>query len=261
MEKLVICGGGNMGFAIASLCVKKLSNIKLQIVEQREERRVEIKSKLNVEVLSELPELNDAAILFAVKPQDFTSLNLKAKKPKLVISIMAGITTQKITNIMGENTAVIRCMPNTPLQIGEGMTVYFANKNVVDEQRNFAETILSAAGKTLQVYDEGMLDAATAVSGSGPAYLYHFMESYIAAAKEIGFSDADAELLVTQTIKGAYSLWEAGDVSIAELRRRVTSKGGTTEAALNEFNRLNVATALLSGIQQALKRSKELGVA
>ena len=259
MQRLVICGGGNMGFAIASLCTSKLPNLKIQVIEQREERRTEIKSKLNVDVLTEIPNVSNAALLFAIKPQDFTTLKLQGTKPELVISIMAGITTEKIVNILGDSTPVIRCMPNTPLQIGEGMTVYFANKNVTEEQRSFAENILSAAGKTLQVFDEGMLDAATAVSGSGPAYLYHFMESYIAAAKEIGFSEQDAELLVTQTIKGAYSLWEAGDVSIAELRRRVTSKGGTTEAALNEFNRLGAATTLSSGIKQALKRSKELG--
>ena len=149
-------------------------------------------------------------------------------------------------------------MPNTPLQIGMGVTAYFAADAVDDAERERVERVLRAGGIVMRVVQEDQLDGVTALSGSGPAYVFYMIEAFLEAAAELGFSDVQAKQLVAQTFLGATTLWRDGDLPPAELRRRVTSKGGTTEAALRVFETYHVQEALRKGALRACERSREL---
>ena len=152
---------------------------------------------------------------------------------------------------------LVRVMPNTPALVGEGMSVYFASEVVNDEEREWIRKLFSSCGKCMEVESENAIDAATAVSGSGPAYLFYLAEQMIEAAKNLGFQAEQAETLVKQTLKGASLLLQEQE-SAAELRRRVTSPGGTTESALKRFAEGKVEFHLKDGLEQAYLRAREL---
>lgn len=203
-------------------------------------------------------------IVLAVKPQlmEIVCRPLKEtcqSEQPLIISIAAGITIQNL-NIWLDNpkAAIVRSMPNTPSLVQSGMTGVFANPTVSQEQINIAESILRAVGKTLWLDNEAALDAVTAVSGSGPAYFFLVMESMQKAAQELGLSAEDARLLVLQTAFGASKLAIASNDNAAELRQRVTSKGGTTEAALNKLIAGGLPSLFEEAMVAAAIRSKEL---
>ena len=155
---------------------------------------------------------------------------------------------------------LVRVMPNTPALVGEGMSVFYASEAVTREGRDWVVRLLSSCGLCLEVDDENAVDAATAVSGSGPAYLFYLAEQMIEAAKNLGFRADQAEVLVKQTLKGA-SLLLQNDESAAELRRRVTSPGGTTEAALKRFGEGKVENHLRDGLESAYQRARQLSEA
>lgn len=203
-------------------------------------------------------------IVLAVKPQDinrlFNSIKDYIDPQQLVLSIMAGIKISTIAK--GLNAAkVIRAMPNLPAQIGAGMTVYTSSEDVTRIELVTVQNLLSASGKTIYVEREEMLNAATAVSGSGPAYVFYFMQSLIEAAKEMGFSTSEAELLTYQTFKGAVDLFNKYDFTCEEWIKKVSSKGGTTEAAIKGFDANTVKNSFKSGVMAALKRAEELSEA
>ncbi len=217
---------------------------------------------------------NDAVInevdvvVLAVKPQILravaeTSAALLQAKQALVVSIAAGISQASLSRWIGEKVAIVRCMPNTPALVLTGATALHANSNVSDEQRDLAENILRAVGISLWVADESELDIVTAVSGSGPAYYFLLMESMEKAAVEMGLSKETARLLIQQTALGAAKIALESNESPEQLRNRVTSPGGTTQRAIETFERgdfsLLVSKALNAAKERSIEMSKQLG--
>jgi pyrroline-5-carboxylate reductase len=201
-------------------------------------------------------------VVLAVKPQHIPEVlaDLKGvlKPDQLVISIAAGVRISTITAGLGHRN-VVRTMPNTPAQIGLGISGWTATDEVNAEQKAWVRLILSVMGKEIYFSDEAYLDMVTAVSGSGPAYLYLFAESLIDAAVELGLSRKDAQALVLQTLLGAAHLMIKSDKTPAELRRDVTSKGGTTEQAVRVFEESQLDKIVGKAVKAACQRAKELG--
>jgi len=201
-------------------------------------------------------------VLLSVKPQQMRDVaqNLAPHLTnQLVISIAAGIRITDLSRWLNNYSAIVRTMPNMPALINQGITGIFANPSVSEEQRAMANAILSAVGSTLWLKDEAQLDAVTAVSGSGPAYVFYFIEAMQKAAEELGFTPEQGRQLALSTFSGAVELAGNSAESVATLRERVTSKGGTTYAALTSLEQSGVAKAIIKAIEAADSRSKELG--
>lgn len=201
-------------------------------------------------------------ILLAVKPQDFAALasTLKAftNPEQVVFSIMAGIKVETISDSLG-CPKVVRAMPNLPAQIGMGMTVFTSSPSIDKKELFIMQNLINTTGKSVYVEREDMIDAATAISGSGPAYVYYFMQAMIDAGVKMGFTPSQAELLVNQTFMGAVHLHNQSDYTCNEWIQKVASKGGTTEAALKIFGKNNLDAGTKEGLDAALNRAKELG--
>jgi len=207
-------------------------------------------------------------VVLAVKPQTLRDVaqqiapSLKQKNV-LVVSIAAGISQQSLSQWLGNDVAVVRCMPNTPALVQTGATALHANANVDGEQKDLAENILRAVGLTLWVSDETQLDAVTAVSGSGPAYFFLLMEAMEKAGIELGLDEHSARLLIQQTALGAAKIALESSESPAQLRARVTSPGGTTQQAIETFTQNGfvelVAKALHAARDRSIEMSQELG--
>jgi pyrroline-5-carboxylate reductase len=179
------------------------------------------------------------------------------RKP-LVLSIAAGITLGQLESWIGTELPIVRCMPNTPALVETGATGLFANQNVSDVQRDQARSIMGAVGLALWVENEDQIDAVTAVSGSGPAYFFLVMEAMMAAGRDLGLSEQVAKQLTLQTALGSAQMAITSDVEPAELRRRVTSPGGTTERAIGIMEDQQLRAVFKQALQGAYDRSKEL---
>ena len=201
-------------------------------------------------------------LLLAVKPQDserlFEQIQPFIQPGQVYVSIMAGVKMARIGAALGVEK-VIRAMPNLPAQIGAGVTAFTSTDQVTRIELVMVQNLLSTTGKTLYVENEDMIDAATAISGSGPAYVFYFMKAMIESARQMGFSQGEAELLVSQTFTGAVDLYNKSDFSCEEWIGKVASKGGTTEAALRVFTETQLHQDIMSGTQAALQRARELG--
>lgn len=201
-------------------------------------------------------------VVLSVKPQRLSAVlkGLKGHIPTdaLVLSIVAGASIEKISKGL-EHLAIVRSMPNTPGQIGEGITVWTASQAVTSEQREQARQILSALGEEIFVEDESFLDMATALSGTGPAYVFLFMEALIDAGVHLGFPRRIAEQLVVQTLKGAVAYYQQAGRHPATLRNQVTSPGGTSAEALYYLEKAGFRTAISRAVWAAYQRSLELG--
>jgi pyrroline-5-carboxylate reductase len=232
----------------------------------RRERVIELQARYGVAAFTD----NAAAvpdsdvIVLSIKPQRLENvlkeLNGKLKADALVISIIAGAPIERISLGLG-HPAVIRAMPNTPAQIGHGITVWTAAPAVLENQRTTAQAILAALGEEIYVDEEYYLDMATALSGTGPAYVYLFMEAMVDAGVHLGFPRRIAEQLVAQTVRGSvdYYTQRADPVHLARLRNAVTSPGGTSAAALYYLEKAGFRTAISRAIWAAYERSRELG--
>lgn len=202
-------------------------------------------------------------VILAVKPQMMKPVlqaiasTAQQTKP-LIISIAAGIESASLERWLGGNMPIVRCMPNTPALVQTGATALFANAHVSDKQRDIANHILKAVGIALWVNDESELDAVTAVSGSGPAYFFMVMEAMQAAGEQLGLSPDAAKQLTLQTALGAAQMAIASDVDAAELRRRVTSPGGTTERAIGVFEQQGLPQIFSQALTACRDRSVEL---
>ena len=208
--------------------------------------------------------INEAdVIVLAVKPQTLGAVAksiaplIRQRKP-LVVSIAAGISQYSLSNWLGADTAIVRCMPNTPALVLTGATALHANNKVTTEQRNLAENILRSVGIALWVEDESELDAVTAVSGSGPAYYFLLMEAMEKAALELGLSETTARLLVQQTALGAAKIALESSESPEQLRKRVTSPGGTTQQAIETFQQGGFTELVSKALHAARDRSIEM---
>ena len=201
-------------------------------------------------------------IILSVKPQDFKQLALTIKpfikENQLVLSVMAGVTIATIQNELNCQK-VVRSMPNIPTQIGMGMTAFSASTNVDRKELFIIQNLINTTGKSVYVEDEKLLNAATAISGSGPAYVFYFMNAMITAAVELGFNESEAELLVNQTFMGSVAIQNSYSISNEEWIAKVASKGGTTESALKVFNENALSKNIVEAINAANTRAIELG--
>lgn len=263
--KITIIGCGNMGliYARAFLKYNIVSKENLLLAEKNETRKQEL-LKLDVGQVTVVndPKIAESDIvIIAVKPQDLTDLAAELKHilepAKCIISIMAGMKIQRIEELLN-NRSIIRAMPNSPAELGMGMTGFTANKSLSMEQIRKAENLLATTGRTVFFEDEELLDAVTAVSGSGPAYFFYVVKHMIEAGKQMGFDEATSTMLVKQTMLGSYHLINNANKSLDDLIKAVASKGGTTEAALSVFNEKEVGENLQKGMVKARDRATEL---
>ena len=202
-------------------------------------------------------------VVLAVKPQVMKDVacgiaSSVAERRPLIVSIAAGITEPILRHWLGDETAIVRCMPNTPAMVQSGATAMYANTRVSNEQRSIAESILRAVGIVIWVDDEAMMDAVTALSGSGPAYLFLFIEALQDAGRELGISEETAYLLALQTAFGAAKMALESEENAATLRQRVTSPGGTTERAINTLHEGGFRELVSRALHAAAERSREL---
>jgi pyrroline-5-carboxylate reductase len=264
-KKIAFIGPGVMAEAmIAGLLNKKLANAENIVASgPREERSVELHKKYGIKTTTENASAisNADVVVLSVKPQRLSEVmkGLKGiQSDALVLSIVAGASIKKISTGL-KHKSVVRSMPNTPGQIGEGITVWTSSKEVTEEQQRMARGILGALGEEVFVEDEGYLDMATALSGSGPAYVFLFTEALIDAGVHMGFPRRIAEQLVLKTIKGSASFYEHAGRHPATLRNQVTSPGGTSAEALYYLEKAGFRTAISRAIWAAYQRSLELG--
>jgi pyrroline-5-carboxylate reductase len=264
-NKIAFIGPGVMAEAmIAGLLNKKLAKPEnIVAAGPREERGTELQKKHGIKSTTD----NAAAVhgadvvVLSVKPQRLTEVmkGLKGiRADALVLSIIAGANIKKISTGL-KHKSIVRSMPNTPGQIGEGITVWTASKEVTDEQQEMTRAILGALGEEVFVEDESYLDMATALSGSGPAYVFLFTEALIDAGVHMGFPRRIAEQLVLQTIKGSASYYQGASRHPATLRNQVTSPGGTSAEALYYLEKAGFRTAISRAVWAAYQRSLELG--
>ena len=263
--KIAIVGCGNMGMAFARSFVQYdlVKKADLLLIEKSPERCETLKKEKEGVVVGTINEqiAGYDLVILSIKPQDFSAVasELKAvlQPNQIILSIMAGINIARIQEELN-HTFVVRAMPNTPAMLGQGITGFTSSPGIATAQILKIENLISATGRTVFLEDEAMLDAVTALSGSGQAYFYYVVKNMIEAGKQMGFDEGMASLLVKQTMIGAYHLINNAELSLDELIQAVASKGGTTEAALKTFTEFRVDMGLQTGILNAEKRAKEL---
>ena len=256
-----LIGGGVMGEVFLSAGIRSgLFDVERTIVcDIRPERCEELAKKYKVRTTSNLQEAFASSELafLAVKPQDLEAIKSDLSDRTCLVSIMAGVTIKTLQDLF-KTENVIRVMPNTPAAIGEGMSVWTVAGSVSEDQRNLVSSLLSAIGAEYFVEDEEVLDMATAVSGSGPAFVFFFLESLISAAEKIGFPLEEAVNISVQTLYGAAAYARESDYDPATLRAMVTSKGGTTAEGIGVLEDFKFREILENCVRAAYNRSKEL---
>ncbi len=265
-KTITFIGAGNMARSLIAGLIEDKAALNIRVADPDTAQLASIQQSWpQIEVFADNNKAveNADVVVLAVKPQIMQSvcnaLASAINNPEtLLISIAAGVTEQKIKQWLGGQRPIVRCMPNTPALVQSGMTGLFANDQVSEEQRSLAESILRAVGVTLWFADEDKLDAVTAVSGSGPAYFFLVMEAMQKAAQTLGLEPQDARLLVLQTAFGSAKLALESEDEAAVLRQKVTSKGGTTEAAINKLLSSGLVELFEEALIAARDRAKEL---
>lgn len=258
MSRSIIGGLINCGFPATHITAANPSMGKLEKLEQ------------DFNILTTQDNLkaveNADMVVLGVKPQmmklaceQLAPLGEKLKD-KLFVSVAVGVSCERICQLLGQQVQVARCMPNTPSLFGKGASGIYAG-HIDAQSKAFTEYVVAATGLVVWVEKEQQIDAVTAISGSGPAYFFLFMEAMVEKAKAFGFDEHTAKLLVQQTAMGAACMVERSDESIAQLRQNVTSKGGTTAAALAVFEQQGLSKAVDQAMQAACDRAQELGAA
>jgi pyrroline-5-carboxylate reductase len=259
-------GGGNMGGAlIRGLIARGLSAQRISVGEAHQPRRIELADQLGVHVTADNREAVQRAdvVVIAVKPQDMAGTVQRVAEafgsnPPLVISIAAGIRVADIQAWCGAGVAVVRAMPNRPALSGVGATGLYAPVSVGETHRALAAQVMGAVGTTVWVSDESLIDVVTALSGSGPAYFFLVAELMTDAAVKLGLDRASALELAIQTLHGAGRMARDSDGDLARLRAEVTSKGGTTEAAVRAFDAANLRGIVAGALAAATERGREM---
>ncbi len=265
-KTIAFIGPGAMAEAMLSGLIRQnlASPEHLLVAGPRLERGQQLKDKYGVQPFNDnaAAAIQADVVVLSVKPQRLTNVmeNLKGaiRKDALVLSIIAGATLRKISRGLSHHI-IVRSMPNTPAQIGEGITVWTVSASVSAEQKEIARAILGALGQEVFVEDEHYLDMATALSGTGPAYVFMFMEAMIDAGVHMGFPRRIAEQLVVETIRGSVDFYKTNEVHVAALRNQVTSPGGTSAEALYYLEKAGFRTAISRAVWAAYQRSLELG--
>lgn len=270
-KKIGFIGGGNMASSlIQGLIASGHAQNQLWVSDSNQEILHALAENLNVNVSANNDDVVNEVdvVVLSVKPQVLREVaeqiaNITRKRKLLVVSIAAGISQDSLSEWLGTEVAIVRCMPNTPALVRTGATALHANENVSDEQKDLAENILRSVGISLWVVHESELDAVTAVSGSGPAYYFLLMEAMEKAALELGLDEHTARLLIQQTALGAAKIALESDETPGQLRQRVTSPGGTTQRAIETFEEgafsQLVSKALHAARDRSIEISKELG--
>ncbi len=266
IQKIGFIGGGNMASSLLSgLIASGHSPQHLWVSDINPETLKTLAKNLNVNTSTSNDELVNAVdvVVLAVKPQALSSVaksaaSLIRQKKSLVVSIAAGISQHSLSQWLGADTAIVRCMPNTPALVLTGATALHANAKVNAEQHDLAENIMRSVGIALWVNDESELDAVTAVSGSGPAYYFLLMEAMEKAALKLGLNEVTARLLVQQTALGAAKIALESSESPEQLRKRVTSPGGTTQQAIETFEKGGFTELVSKALHAARDRSVEM---
>ncbi|WP_134080797.1 pyrroline-5-carboxylate reductase [Thiohalophilus thiocyanatoxydans] len=258
-------GGGNMARSlIGGLCQSDLPPASLHVSEPDETRRQALQDDFGISVHADNQALVDACevVVLAVKPQQLkaviTALQSRADDGKLYLTIAAGIRTDSLQQWLGGERSIVRAMPNTPALVQSGATGLYANRHVTETQKGLAESILRAVGLTVWVTEEAQMDAVTALSGSGPAYFFMVMEMMEQAAVKLGLPTETARLLTLQTAFGAARLALEIEEDPAQLRRNVTSPGGTTEQAIQALADHDIQQMFEQALQAAHDRAREL---
>ncbi|WP_341224566.1 pyrroline-5-carboxylate reductase [uncultured Arcticibacterium sp.] len=263
--KLLVIGAGNMGLTYAKAIndFGILGDDKIMILDKSPEKLAELRADGVFEVFEELTDCVPQAqmIMVAVKPQHkdglFEEMKPLVKSDTLIISVMAGVTIDSMQNALGLEK-VVRAMPNLPAQLGLGMTTFFAATAVSETEQELMGKLLGSTGKSLKLDKEDDINTSTAIHGSGPAYIFYFMQAMMDAAEHYGYDEATAKLLVTQTFEGAVQQYKEGNFTPTEWMDRVASKGGTTRAALNKFDDENVREGIKKGAIACYDRAIEL---
>lgn len=252
MANAMLSGLKNNGFAMKNVC----------IVEPNAEKRAQLAAQFSVQITDSIQVEQSNIVILAIKPQQMKDVcaNLNtALSQQLVISIAAGIRTKDISRWLNGYTQIVRVMPNTPAQIQAGVSALYARDEVTEAQRNAAIEILNAIGKTLWLEDENQMDAVTAISGSGPAYVFFLIEALTEAAIKLGLSAENARLLALQTFAGASLLATQSTLPVETLRAQVTSKGGTTEQGVLVLESANIKEIIYQTAKAASEKSVILG--
>ena len=262
---VVFIGGGNMADALIGGMLKSgfaANQVRAVEVDGAARRRLSDKYRIECSAAVRGTVRAGEVVVFAVKPQQmkeaarFSGLKDNAN---LVISIAAGVTLASLGGWLGGHSKLVRAMPNTPALIGAGVTGLYALPGVSEAEKKQADTILGAVSATVWIADEALMDAVTAVSGSGPAYVFWFIEQLASAGVSLGLDPEVARKLALETVLGSAKLAAQSTDSPAVLRERVTSKGGTTEAALKAFEEQKLAERFLRAVEAARDRGAELG--
>ncbi|QCO67223.1 pyrroline-5-carboxylate reductase [Luteimonas yindakuii] len=268
-HSIAFIGGGNMARSlVGGLIGGGLAAQRIHVADPGDAVRAALEADFGVATFADAGEAVAAADVWvmAVKPQVLRVVceglaDTARERVPLVVSVAAGITTAQIERWLGGEAAVVRTMPNTPSLLGAGMTGLYANARVDAAGRTLAEALLSATGRTAWIDDETLMDAVTAISGSGPAYVFLFAEAMEAAAFAQGLPADAARLLVQQTLLGAARMLSESGEAPAELRRRVTSPNGTTQAALEAFEAGGLRALVADAVAAARRRGQELSAA
>jgi len=264
---LAFIGGGNMAASlVGGLIADGWNPANIRIADTDTDRLDQLSERFSVATMSDNYEaaVHADAIVLAVKPRIIKPVSqelagLIEDQGSLVISIAAGIREASLRHWLGEQTAIVRTMPNTPALVQSGATALYANPNTSEDQRNIAESILRAVGVAIWVDDEALMDAVTALSGSGPAYFFLFMEAMQTVGCELGLPEKTARLLTLQTAFGAAKMALESSEGVSTLRERVTSPGGTTERAIKSFQDDHLEDLVRKALKAAAERSDELG--
>ena len=262
-QKIGFIGAGNMARSlIGGLISSGVKSDNLFATDPSEDTRKALEKDFSIKTFADNQTLVDecSVVVFAVKPQILKTVatELKAKESALYLSIAAGIPSESIDNWLGSKKAVVRSMPNTPSLVLSGASGLFANAQVSDDQKDIAESILRAVGIAVWVDSEAQLDAVTALSGSGPAYFFMVMEAMEKAGRELGLPADTARLLAIQTGFGSTKLALEMDDAPEELRKKVTSPGGTTEQAIKTFEEQGLVEIFSKAMKAASDRAEEL---
>ena len=263
--RIAFLGGGNMASALIGGLLKKgvdASSISVIEVSPAARERLAARHGVRASTAPDAATQKADTLVLAVKPQDLrpaAAALAGSVRGKLVISIAAGVRLEALSRWLGGHRKLVRCMPNTPALIGAGISGLYALPEVSQDERNRTQTILGAVGEVVWLTEERLLDPVTAVSGSGPAYVFWFIEQLAESARKMGIPADAASKLALHTVLGAARLAAGSEESPAELRRNVTSKGGTTEAALKVFDEEQLAQRFARALEAASRRGADIG--
>ncbi|OON64359.1 pyrroline-5-carboxylate reductase [Massilia sp. KIM] len=262
--KIAFIGGGNMATALIAGLAGQLPAGSLHVVDPNAEALERLQRDFGVSTAAAIgPEVGDSeVVVLAVKPQqmrEVASALAPQLRGQLVLSIAAGIRIADLARWLGGHEAIVRAMPNTPALIGKGIAGMAAGGGVSPAQREAADQVMRAVGQTVWLEDEAQIDPVTAVSGSGPAYVFFFLEAMQQAAAEMGLTPEQGRELALATFTGAAQLAERSPEPVEVLRQRVTSKGGTTHAAITSMEAAGVKEAIVAAMKAAAARGRELG--